>query len=105
MSYNERRTKQASEKDWNGDMGTWECRLCTDRYFESFAGLNNHLESPFHDMPSFRCNGCRLNGKESRFTCLSGLIQHVEDTGCGYGGKGSHAVKLMDYLNSAVSSR
>jgi hypothetical protein len=55
----------------------YECYLC-HRTFHKLYSLNDHLNSPAHDVEEFQCPKC-----QTRFTVVSALIQHIESETCG----------------------
>jgi hypothetical protein len=75
--------RQQESRDALWDMDTQNC-LCPycDRTFEYLAQLKQHLAGPGHDPSAFRCPDLAC---DSRFTCLSALLQHVENSSCSEG--------------------
>ncbi|KAF9532126.1 hypothetical protein CPB83DRAFT_760326 [Crepidotus variabilis] len=69
-------THIASDAAWNGR--AFECYLCHSQH-PSLKGLNQHLSSPKHEDQIYVCPGpsCR-----TRFSTLSGLVQHIESERC-----------------------
>jgi hypothetical protein len=67
----------ATDRAWNGR--GYQCYLCA-KEFSSLNGLNNHIKSPVHEQPMYRCpkESCR-----KPFKILSGLVAHVESETCG----------------------
>ncbi|KAF6832357.1 hypothetical protein CPLU01_06182 [Colletotrichum plurivorum] len=70
----------ASERAYNPRARAYECYLC-HRYFNYLNGLNDHLNSPFHEEKFYRCPSRRCN---KRFTTLAGMISHLESETCQY---------------------
>ncbi|KAH7097935.1 hypothetical protein BKA62DRAFT_661354 [Auriculariales sp. MPI-PUGE-AT-0066] len=70
-------TYTVTNRAWNGY--NWECYLChaTTRSREA---LNQHLNSPRHEEKIYVCphSSC-----QTRFSTLSGFMQHVESDSCG----------------------
>ncbi|KAI0249119.1 hypothetical protein BJV78DRAFT_1103694, partial [Lactifluus subvellereus] len=67
----------ATDRSWNGE--AYECFLCNST-FRTLAGLNQHLQSPFHERKIYRCPKPDCN---IQFAALSALCQHVEGGSCG----------------------
>ncbi|KAF8607585.1 hypothetical protein BDV93DRAFT_467041 [Ceratobasidium sp. AG-I] len=70
----------ATQRAWNGH--SFECYLCR-RDFQTLASLNQHLASPAHDQPVYRCPPHLNNGCQMQFKLLSALCQHIESGSCG----------------------
>jgi len=67
----------ATARSWNGDF--FECYLC-NKEFTTLKGLNQHIQSPAHEQPLYRCPKASC---AKPFKALSGLVQHVESETCG----------------------
>ena len=68
------------ERDEIGDegYGTY-CYEC-NKHFDVPIDLDRHLKSPVHHPYVYKCPGC-----STRFSILSGLVQHVESDACDEG--------------------
>ncbi|KAI0341150.1 hypothetical protein BDW22DRAFT_331452 [Trametopsis cervina] len=69
----------ATEGTWNGD--AYECYLC-HKTFRTLSSLNSHLGSPAHADKIYRCP-TQFNGCDRHLKTLSGLLHHIERSGCG----------------------
>ncbi|KDN50975.1 hypothetical protein RSAG8_00604, partial [Rhizoctonia solani AG-8 WAC10335] len=69
----------ATQRAWNGY--AYECYFC-HKEFRSLPQLNQHLASPVHEQPLYRCpqlgHGC-----QAQFRAASALCQHIENGSCG----------------------
>jgi hypothetical protein len=97
----EDRQREAFSNSWSASTHDWICPMpnCGAR-FRCVRVLNQHLESPYHDVNAFKCPNTTC---DMRFNCLSGLLQHVENSSycdesinCGTGCLGRLWLFLLD---------
>lgn len=70
----------ATQRAWNGH--SFECYFC-HKDFRTLPGLNQHLASPAHEQPIYRCPPHLDNNYGMHFKALSALYQHIESGSCG----------------------
>ncbi|KAF8607584.1 hypothetical protein BDV93DRAFT_603385 [Ceratobasidium sp. AG-I] len=85
----------ATQRAWNGH--SFECYFC-HREFQALKGLNQHLTSPAHEQPAYRCPPHLNNNCGSQFKTLGALCQHIESESCGV----IRFRAVRDKLNSLV---
>ena len=79
------------------------CGLCPPErsQFCSAEALNEHMASPYHDTPVYRCpEGIATRGRTT-FRTLSGLSQHIETGVCG--GRDTFA-EMLTYVTEKLRS-
>ncbi|KAF5332776.1 hypothetical protein D9611_005157 [Ephemerocybe angulata] len=59
--------------------GNYVCSydICDENMFQSYAGLNAHLLSPYHDADLYKCPGCPV-----RFQGIDGVYKHINTWAC-----------------------
>lgn len=70
----------ATERSRNPATGRYDCAVCS-KDFRRLKDLQNHLDSPVHDVEIYRCPKA-WQGCEAEFRTLSALCQHVEGGVC-----------------------
>ncbi len=71
------RPRSGEDDDYDPHSGDWDCPIAGCRVaFRKLTVLNQHLSSPHHDVNVFKCPNAEC---DTRFSCLSGLLQHVEN--------------------------
>lgn len=91
-------TSYATQRSFNGT--AYECILC-QRTFRQLESLNQHLSSPFHADEIYRCPQA-FSGCGTHFNTLSGLVQHVEHSGCGVRRFAKKMRNVMDDMTSRM---
>lgn len=85
----------ATEQSRSPATGRYECPVCS-KAFRGLHNLQDHLDSPVHDVVIYRCPKA-WQGCEAEFRTLSGLCQHVEGGVCE---AGKFAGSIQKYVGS-----